>query len=302
MSTTLGQALEAAAARLAPRSEHARTDAEELLGRLLGLGRSRLYLDRERALSDDEASTLERWVSRRVAGEPIQYITGRAAFRELDLAVTPAVLIPRPETEILVEAVLGTLRRERGRWPRPRVLDLGTGSGAIALAIASENPDARVTATDLSGAALERARVNAESLGLAPRVRFERGDWFDAVAPDERFEAVVANPPYIAESERGVLPSDVRDHEPALALYAGESGLEALRTIVDEAPLHLVAEGLLALELADTRALTVRDWLEGSRDWREVALRNDLAGKPRVLCARREAGPAIAPAQWPEDP
>src|SRR5207249_5573639 len=136
-------------------------EAEEMLGRIRGLGRSDLYLQRTRALSADEWRRLEGWLARRVRGEPVQYLTGRAAFRGLDLAVRPGVLIPRPETEGLVEAVLGVLRAERGRWPAPRVLDLGTGSGAVALALAAEWPASVVTATDASALALEVARGNA---------------------------------------------------------------------------------------------------------------------------------------------
>jgi release factor glutamine methyltransferase len=300
MELTVAEALADLARRLAG-AENPAGEAEELLGRLLALDRPHLHLDRDRRLTTQQASTLERWVARRLAGEPLQYVTGRAAFRGLDLAVTPRVLIPRPETEQLVEAVLEALRLEHARWPAPRVLDMGTGSGAIALAIAAEWPDARLTATDVSEAALEVARVNAEIHGLDTRVRFLQGDWFDGVPADERFEVVVANPPYVATTERDRLPGDVRDHEPALALFAGASGLEALRIIVDEAPRHLATSGLLALELAEARAHEVAAWLEGSRDWERVALRDDLAGRPRILLARRQAGPAIAPAQWGED-
>mgnify|MGYP003694209421 CR=1 FL=1 len=183
----------------------------------------------------------------------------------------------------------------------PRVLDLGTGSGAIALAIAAEHPSARVLATDASAAALETARRNAAALGLDERVRFAAGDWFEAVAADERFEVVVSNPPYIATAEWDVLPEDVRSFEPATALFSGASGLDALREIIDESPRYLVAGGLLALELAEWRAAEVQAWLDGAHDWTEVRLLDDLAGQPRILLARRERGPAIAPAQWSEE-
>jgi len=276
MDSTLDRALKSATSRLTGISASPVAEAEELLGRLLGL-------------------------ARRARGEPVQYITGRAAFRGLDLMVGPQVLIPRPETEGLVEAVLAVLRDELPRWRAPRVLDLGTGSGAIALAIAAEWPAAHVTATDASETALEVARANAEACGLAGRVRLLPGDWFDAVPADERFEVVVSNPPYIAESERDTIEAQVREFEPAEALFSGASGLEALRQIVEEAPRHLVAEGLLALELAEMRARAVAAWLEGAHDWRQVLLRDDLAGRPRVLLARREQGPAIAPAQWSEE-
>jgi release factor glutamine methyltransferase len=279
----------------------ARSDAEELVSRLLGLGRSELRLQRERVLSREEDDRLDGWLRRRASGEPVQYITGWAAFRHLDLAVTPSVLVPRPETEGLVECVLEALRRESERWQHPRVLDLGTGSGAIALSIASEWPAASVTATDRSVAALDVARGNSGRLGLADRVRFFEGDWLDPIPRDDLFEVIVSNPPYIATGEWDLLPDDVRRHEPQEALFSGSSGLEALREIVDEAPQHLVAGGLLALELAEMRALEVAGWLEGANDWEGVAVRDDLAGRPRVLLARRPMGPAIAPRQWRED-
>ncbi|HEV2104119.1 MAG TPA: peptide chain release factor N(5)-glutamine methyltransferase [Candidatus Eisenbacteria bacterium] len=300
MGVPVGDALSAAVARLARRGLPA-SDAEELLSRLLGVERGGLRLARARALTAAEAARFEAWLARREAGEPVQYVTGRAAFRHLDLAVDRRVLIPRPETEGLVEAVLEVLAAERARWARPRVLDLGTGSGAIALALAHEWPTAAVVAGDASDAALAVARANAAALGLAARVTFREGDWFGAVGADERFEVVVANPPYIAESEAETLPADVRAWEPHAALFGGGDGLEALREIVDDAPRHLVAGGLLALELAEMRAAEVAAWLEGAHDWHGVDLRADLAGRPRVLLARRERGPAIAPAQWGEE-
>jgi release factor glutamine methyltransferase len=306
MPPTLALALADAVARLRAshdpaRAEASRSDAEELLSRLLGIGRGDLRLAFGQTLDAAQAATLERWLARRMAGEPVQYVTGRAAFRDLDLAVTPAVLIPRPETEGLVEAVLEVLAAEHMRWTHPRVLDLGTGSGAIALALASEHPDARVTATDASDAALAVALLNAEALGLTARVRFADGDWFDAVPPDERFEVVVSNPPYVGEQERDRLPADVRDHEPAMALFADEEGLADVRAILDAAPRQLVARGLLALELSESHAEHVATSLEGAHDWEHVELRRDLSGRPRVLLARRAAGPAIAPAQWEEE-
>jgi release factor glutamine methyltransferase len=295
VSSALAFAMTRLAAHGSPRAE-----AEELVGRLLELSRSELYLEPDYALAPTEWARLEAWVERRARGEPIQYITGWAAFRELDLQVDSRVLVPRPETEGLVEAVLGVLRDERARWPRPRVLDLGTGSGAIALSIAHEVPGALVVATDASAGALEVARANAARLGLAERVTFAEGAWFDAVGADDRFEVVVSNPPYVAEHEWQDLPHDVR-HEPRAALVGGPSGLDDLRAIVDEAPRHLVTLGLLALELAEQRAEEVAAWFEGAHEWREAQVVDDLARRPRVLLARRAAGPAIAPAQWGEE-
>lgn len=300
MDRTIGDALDSARSRLSA-LPHAASDAEELLSRLLGVGRTDLLLRRRDPMPAELWKKLDSWLARRAAGQPVQYITGRAAFRSLDLGVGPGVLVPRPETEQLVEAVLAVLREELHRWPAPRILDLGTGSGAIALALAREWPTASVLATDASERALATARGNAEALGLAARIDFRRGDWFDPIGGDDRFEVIVSNPPYIATGEAESLPADVRDHEPPEALYSGETGLEDLRAIVDESPRHLVAGGLLALELAEMRAREVAAWLDGAHDWRGVDLRDDFAGRPRILLARREAGPAIAPAQWEEE-
>jgi len=297
---TIDETRQAATARLAP-LDTAASDAAELLSRLLGLERSDLAHRGGQALPDADVRRFETWLARRLNGEPVQYITGRAAFRSIDLAVTRDVLIPRPETEWLVEAVLEVLEAERERWEQPRVLDLGTGSGAIAIAIATECPRAIVTATDLSAAALDVARANAAAIEPVSPPTFVQGDWFAAVGSDDRFEVIVANPPYIATGEWDQLPDDVRAFEPQQALFSGASGLDAIREIIDEAPRHLVAGGLLALELAESRAHEVAGWLDGAHDWGEVDLRDDLAEQPRVLLARREAGPAIAPAQWHEE-
>jgi release factor glutamine methyltransferase len=278
----------------------ARAEAEWLLAGLLDVERFALYLDPQRRLASPTVSRYLAQLERRAAREPLQYLLGWEEFHGLRLAVTPDVLVPRPETEGLVEAVLETLHGEIARWRRPRVVDLGTGSGAIALAVASEFPGAVVTATDASRAALEVAESNARDAGLADGVRFVHGEWFASLAPDERFEVVISNPPYIAEHEWSSLPVDVR-REPRSALISGEDGLDATRQILDDAPRHLVAGGLLALELDEARAEEVEAWLDGAHEWESVELRDDLAGRPRVLLARRARGPAIAPLQWPEE-
>ena len=283
-----------------------RRDAEELCSRLLELSRHELALTGARELTPEESERLRAWIARRRAGEPVQYITGRAAFRGLDLQVTRAVLIPRPETEGLVEELLRVLRAEAARWPRPRVLDLGTGSGCVALAIAQECPTADVWGVDLSEAALDVAAANAARLGLADRVRWLRGDWFDALGTDEaiaggapeRFEAIAANPPYIATGEWDALPRDVREHEPAEALFSGPTGLEDLRELVERGAEFLAPGGLLALELAETRAADVHAWFDGAAAWSASRVVDDLAGRPRVLLARRSPSAANTPAGW----
>lgn len=299
MSTTVSEALHAAMARLGP-AGHAPTDAEELVSRLLGVGRGELRRLAARTLTAEQSQLLAAQVARRENGEPVQYITGRAAFRGLDLRVDARVLIPRPETELVVEAVLEHLAAHEDGRRAPRVLDLGTGSGCIALSIAQEHANADVVATDASEAALEIARENASASGLAGRVRFSHGHWFEAVDPDVRFDVIVSNPPYISFDEAASLPEDVREWEPPTALFADDGGLADLREILDEAPRHLVAGGLLAMELAEMRAAHVAGWLDGARDWASYELRSDLAERPRMLLARRERGPAIAPAQWGE--
>jgi release factor glutamine methyltransferase len=300
MATTVGEALRGATRRLAA-SGSAASDAEELLSRLLGVGRGELRTRAAETLAPGLAERLENQLVRRLAGEPVQYITGRAAFRSLDLAVDRRVLVPRPETEWLVEAVLDYITAHE-RPERPcRVLDLGTGSGCIALSIAEEHPHAEVVATDASAAALDVARGNAAALGLARRVTFLHGEWLGVLASDERFDVIVANPPYIAAHEADALPRDVHNWEPHSALFGGEDGLTDLREIVDQAPRHLRAGGLLALELDETRAAEVASWFDGARDWRDSEVRSDLAGRPRIVLAMREHGPAIAPAQWGEE-
>ena len=272
-------------------------EARLLLAEACGFSQASVIAQGEQELPPEIEARFMAMVARRRAGEPIAYIVGHREFYGLPLSVGPSVLIPRPETELLVELALNRIAPNAAA----SVLDLGTGSGAIALAIAADWPSAIVTATDASDQALAVARANASACGLAGRVRFIAGDWFEAISPDERFEVIASNPPYIAEPERDTLHPQVRDFEPGRALFSGATGLEALRTIVDEAPRHLVADGLLALELAEARAGEVAGWLEGAHDWRGVDLRDDLAGRPRVLLARRETGPAIAPAQWVEE-
>jgi release factor glutamine methyltransferase len=300
MANTVGEALRAVTAQLKSAGYPA-SDAAELLSRLLGVGRGALRGMALLEFAPLAQATLAAHLARRLAGEPVQYITGRAAFRHLDLTVDRRALIPRPETELLVEAVLEYLAEQVWTQRPPRVLDLGTGSGCIALAVASEHPSARLLAVDASEEALALARTNAHELGLESRVQFLQGAWFDRLGADDRFDVVVSNPPYVSPDEEHELPRDVREWEPRAALFAAEDGLADLREIIEAAPRHLLTGGLLALELAERRAAQVAAWIEGAHDWRAVELRADLAGRPRVLLARREHGPAIAPAQWGEE-
>jgi len=263
--------------------ETPRLDAELLLAHALGTDRLRLYLDFEKPVSLAERAAYRALVRRR-AGErvPVALLVGRREFWSLSLRVSPDVLVPRPETEALVAAALELLP---AGLPA-RVLDLGTGSGAVALAIASERPRARIVATDISPAALEIARQNADELGMAERIRLVEGDGLAAVA-GEVFDLIVSNPPYVAESQRGAIPPELA-HEPEQALFAGPDGLDLLRRIAGGARAALAPGAGMALELAPEQAETVAGWCReaGLLDVRTL---RDLAGRDRVVVARQRA-------------
>jgi release factor glutamine methyltransferase len=258
----------------------ARLDAELLLAHALGVSRARLYAWPEEEPDTVQRATFERLVEAREQGEPIAYLTGRREFWSLELRVTPHVLIPRHETELLVELALERIPRDRA----VRIADLGTGSGAIALALARERPLARVTATDASATALDVARGNAERLGVG-NVGFAAGDWYAALG-DARFDLIVSNPPYVAADDAHLAQGDLR-FEPASALASGADGLDAIRHIVAGAPAHLVDGGALLLEHGFDQSVRVRALLDaaGFVDVRSV---RDAAGHERVtLGAKR---------------
>jgi release factor glutamine methyltransferase len=264
-----------------------RLDAELLLAHVLGIRRLDLYLQFERPLTDEEVAAYREAIRRRARREPLQYITGEAAFRELVLRVDPRVLIPRPETEVLVGEVLDWARGEAAAGGALSALDVGTGSGAIALSLLREGPFGRVVATDVSAGALEVAAANAAALGLADRLELRAGSVWSAVGEVERFHVIVANPPYVMESERATLMPEVRDHEPGAALFSGPDGLEVVREIVGGARAHLRAGGLLALEVGVGQASTVAGLVSaaGLASPRVVV---DLAGRERVVLAVRD--------------
>jgi release factor glutamine methyltransferase len=265
--------------------EDPRLEAELLLAGVLGVRRLDLYLQHDRPLTEQELEAFRSAVRRRLQHEPLQYVLGTAAFRELELAVDPRVLIPRPETELLVGLVLAW---SAGRASPQRALDIGTGSGAIALSLAAEGRFDDIVATDISADALAVASANAVRAGLDGRVEFRRGSLFDAVA-GERFTVVVSNPPYVAESERAVLPPEVRDREPALALFAPGGGLSVIEAIIRDAPVHIEPGGLLALELGPGHGGTVLGLLRASGAWSAARLEADLTGRPRFALAERVA-------------
>jgi release factor glutamine methyltransferase len=263
-----------------------RLDAELLLAHVLGVRRLDLYLQFERPLTEEEVAAYRQAVRRRGQREPLQYIIGEAAFRELSLRVDPRVLIPRPETEVLVGEVLDWAREAaRGREDLV-ALDLGTGSGAIALSLLHEGPFARVVATDVSEGALAVAAENARMLGLGEGLELRAGSLWAAVGEVERFDVIVANPPYVMETERASLMPEVRDHEPAGALFAGLDGLEVVRGIVGGAPSRLVPGGLLAVEVDPGQAATVVG-LASAAGLELPRVVRDLAGRARIVLAVR---------------
>ncbi|MDV9031432.1 peptide chain release factor N(5)-glutamine methyltransferase [Pseudomonas sp. RAC1] len=260
-----------------PDSSSARLDAELLLSAALGKSRSYLHTWPERIVSSEAADTYAAWLERRRAGEPVAYILGHQGFWKLDLEVAPHTLIPRPDTELLVEAALELLPASVAQ-----VLDLGTGTGAIALALASECPAWQVTAVDRVEEAVALAERNRQRLHLA-NVQVRASHWFEALA-GERFDLIISNPPYIASEDPHLSAGDVR-FEPSSALVAGVDGLDDLRLIIARAPQHLVAGGWLLLEHGYDQASAVRELLTAS-GFSDVGSRRDLGGHERISLGR----------------
>ena len=249
-------------------------DAEVLVAHAMGIDRAGLHSAAPDPLHADVEAEARRLIDRRSAREPVSQLVGYRWFRNLKIAVTPAVLTPRPETELLVEWALDLPRGSR-------VADIGTGSGAVALALADERPDLEVTGTDIEGEALAVARSNASSLGLS--VRFAEGDLLDAV--DGEVDAVVSNPPYISEEELSALPPEVAEFEPRRALCPGPTGLELIERLVQQAAARKIAR--IAIEVGYTQAERVAVMLATS-GWSHVEVRDDLASVPRVVIGTSE--------------
>ena len=274
---TAGALLAHAAGRLRDPAS-AVLDAQLLLAHVLGVSRTRVMTELERIPEADVSRRYAELIERRAAGEPVAYILGQKEFWSLPLKVGPGVLVPRPETELLVERALALRPRPSGR-----VADLGTGSGAIALALAMERPHWEVSATDVSEEALATAKANAAALNLA-QVEFLHGDWFEPL-PGRTFDLIVSNPPYVAESDAAMQDPTLR-YEPRIALTPGSDPLRSLREIIRSAPDHLERDGWLLLEHGADQAADVARELVG-RGFRSVRSHRDLAGYDRVTEAQR---------------
>jgi release factor glutamine methyltransferase len=273
----LRSVLQKGASRLAP-SINARRDAELLLLHTLGVDRAWLLAHPEAELTDEQQAAYAEKIGRRAEHEPVQYILGEQEFYGLKLRVTPDVLIPRPETEHLVDALLARVARNAPL----RIADVGTGSGAIAVALAAMLPEAQIVATEISAAALTVAHSNAVLHHVAERIRFVEWDLLAGMAGGESFDAIVSNPPYVPEGEP--LEAQVRDYEPHAALFAGADGLDTYPRLIPQAKAALTSGGWLLMEIGYGQRNAIATLLSG---WDDVSFVPDLQGIPRVACARK---------------
>lgn len=279
----LKQALTSAIERLtAAHVGSPRLNAEVLLMFTLGCDRAYLYAHPERELTAAEGARYDDALSQRAQGIPAQYITGHQEFWGMDVVVSPAVLIPRPETEHLIETVLPLARG----LAQPKIVDVGTGSGAIALALAKELPSAEIHATEISPGALEIANANAARHEMQSRIQFHESDLLNGMEPAS-FDFVVSNPPYVGESEADHVQLEVRKFEPRNAVFAGATGLEVIEKLIPSAEAALKPNGWLVMEISGTIVEGVRRLLVG---WENVRMVDDLQGIPRVAMAQKASG------------
>ncbi len=264
-----------------------RLQVELMLAHQLQIPRLRLYLDFERKVGEDDVVALRALAARRGERVPLQHLLGVAPFYGLDFEVGPEVLVPRPETELLVEKGLLWLKHRLATEPSPAVLDYGTGSGCIAVSLAKNCPAARVHALDISPAALERARANAARHGVGDRVEFWASDGLNGLDPGLSFDLILSNPPYVPAGEIATLEPEVRDHDPRLALDGGVDGLTFYRRQASELAGVLRSGGGWIFELGDGQSEAVRESLL-QQNWIVETVHNDYNAKPRVMIARRE--------------
>jgi release factor glutamine methyltransferase len=270
--------------------ENPRLNAELLLAHSLNLSREGLYTRLHRELWEREKGALERLIQRRISGEPLQYILGQQEFWSINFKVDPRVLIPRPETELLVEQGLRILS-EKTFEQKPSILEIGTGSGAIAIALAREMTHIFLVATDISRDALVLAKENATSAGVRDRIQFVNGDLLGPFQPSRAtgvFDLIISNPPYIVQSEIGSLAREVRDFEPVIALDGGKDGLEFYRRLLSQTPSFLREGGWLLLEVGQGQAERVADQIQEHGTFLEPQILPDLAGIKRVVKAQRK--------------
>jgi release factor glutamine methyltransferase len=284
MTISLREAIEEGAESLETAGiPDARMQSGSLLGHALGRNRTFLIAHGDDRLTESQIRQFRLLVGRRAAGEPFQYITGHQEFFKLDFQVEPAVLIPRPETEIIVEAALEVLRDD----PSPFIADIGTGSGCIVISLLHELLGARAIATDLSQAALGVARRNAEKHGVLDRLKLIHADGFPPGESHEPFSLVTSNPPYIAEAEVPALQKEVRDFEPRTALISGGNGLDHIRALLRDTPRHLRDDGYFIFEIGFGQRDAVAELMDGEI-WKVVEVRNDLQGIPRTFVLKRK--------------
>ncbi len=278
-----------------------RLEAEILLAHALGTERIGLYLAYERQVEADARARFREWVRRRAEGEPTRYLVGGCEFMSLAFKIGPGCLIPRAETELVVEEVMARCGKTRGRAPAAEgasagaavaVIDLCTGCGCVAVSVAVHVPESNVVATDNSASALEIARANAAAHGVADRVAFLEGDLYEALeaAGAAPADFLVANPPYVAEAEWETLQPEIRNHEPREALVAGPEGTEVIERIVKGAPAYLKPAGTLLVEIGAGQGPAVQDMAAQVRGLEGIEIRKDYAGHDRMLVARRAAG------------
>jgi release factor glutamine methyltransferase len=263
-------------------TDEAELDARLLAEHVLGWSTERFFTDADQPAPDGFIDQYERLIARRAAREPFAYIVGHQEFWGLAFEVTPAVLIPRPETELLVEIVLELVRPDAASV---RLCDAGTGSGCVAVALAHERPQAEIVAIDVSAEALGVARRNATRYDAAARIQFLQSDLFGGVAG--AFDVVVSNPPYVPERDRSTMQPEVRDFEPGVALFAGRDGLDAVRRLVREAPARLAPNGWLVFEFGFGQADAVGELISSTAGLKMVDLRRDLQTIPRAAVAQR---------------
>lgn len=260
--------------------------AELLLMHVLGRDRAWIYAHPEQPVSGEQTAAFFSLIAARAAGTPTQYLTGKQEFWGLEFEVSRDVLIPRPETEHVIEVALARLGESR-RSQLLHVADIGTGSGCIAVALAKELPGATIFATDISPAALAIAQRNAARHGVEKRVKCVEGNLLDGVTDPARFDLIVSNPPYVARTESSSLPIEVREHEPELALFAGEDGLAVYPLLIAQAANRLAPGGLLVVELGYGQLEPVGELLDAARGWTRIKAEQDLAGIFRVISAIR---------------